>query len=406
MNTDRRASRFAFATLLIAALYLILASGIYLGLTRQMQGANDFYSRWVGARALLLNNQNPYSDEVTREIQMGMYGRLASANEDQVAFAYPLFAAFPIAPLVGMPYDLAQALWMALLILAAVAASLLLVRLCRFAHVESATLAAVMLGVLVFYPTVRGVFNGQLTLLSFLFIAAALLAIDARADAAGGMLLALATIKPQPVVLLAPLALVWALRQRRLRIVSGAFVAWAVMVVVGLAFVPTWPVDFIQGLLRYAQYEPIGPPVQILGNLLFSGSAALVFTIGVSVCLLAWLAWRAAASIDRSWSDLQPTIGLAAIVTTLIGGRMGTPDQVLLLVPWLAWFGTLRRRRELVPAALGGLALIAVPWIAVLATLHGNAENPAVALVLPFVSLAVFAWQARPASHPEPEQAP
>ncbi|RIK30930.1 MAG: hypothetical protein DCC52_06055, partial [Chloroflexi bacterium] len=99
-----------------ALLYAALAFGIYNGLTRQQQGANDFYSRWVGARALILRGENPYAAQTTRAIQMGMYGRLAQPDEDQVAFAYPLYAALIAAPLAFLPYSLAQALWMALLI--------------------------------------------------------------------------------------------------------------------------------------------------------------------------------------------------------------------------------------------------------------------------------------------------
>src|SRR5271154_1054272 len=36
---------------------------------------SDLYPRWVGARELLLHGRDPYSSEVTREIQIGFYGR-------------------------------------------------------------------------------------------------------------------------------------------------------------------------------------------------------------------------------------------------------------------------------------------------------------------------------------------
>src|SRR5579864_5182917 len=36
---------------------------------------SDLYPRWLGARELWKNGRNPYSADVTREIQAGYYGR-------------------------------------------------------------------------------------------------------------------------------------------------------------------------------------------------------------------------------------------------------------------------------------------------------------------------------------------
>src|SRR5580693_7013753 len=36
---------------------------------------SDLYPRWLGSRELLLHGRDPYSSEVTREIQAGYYGR-------------------------------------------------------------------------------------------------------------------------------------------------------------------------------------------------------------------------------------------------------------------------------------------------------------------------------------------
>src|SRR6187431_1351745 len=60
---------------------------------------SDLYPRWLGARELLLNGRDPYSPEVTRDIQVGYYGRVLDSNrpsdpKDQQAFAYPVFVVF------------------------------------------------------------------------------------------------------------------------------------------------------------------------------------------------------------------------------------------------------------------------------------------------------------------------
>src|SRR5713226_3554416 len=41
---------------------------------------SDLYPRWLGARELLLHHRNPYSREITREIQSGYYGRPLDPN--------------------------------------------------------------------------------------------------------------------------------------------------------------------------------------------------------------------------------------------------------------------------------------------------------------------------------------
>src|SRR5215469_5602313 len=52
---------------------------------------SDLYPRWLGSRELLLHHRDPYSAEITREIQVGYYGRQldesrAEDPKDQQAF--------------------------------------------------------------------------------------------------------------------------------------------------------------------------------------------------------------------------------------------------------------------------------------------------------------------------------
>jgi hypothetical protein len=403
-STTRPRNQLLFAALFLYGLYLVLAVGLYLGLTKHSQGGNDFFSRWEGARALFLRDENPYSDSVTHEIQMGMTGRLALPGEDQLAFAYPLYVAFPISPLVTLPYALAQACWMALLILAVLGAATALIRLYQ-PNLHPPLLWLLPVGALLFYPSVRGIFNGQITLLSIFLISAALWAIGNKSDTAAGILLAFATIKPQPAVLIVPIVVIWAWRQRRLRLVTSALGTLSGLIGVATLLSPTWMLDFLYGLRQYAQYEPVGPPVQLFAELIFPIGWSAVFTVVPSLILVGWLFRETARSLDKPWVSFQSTIGLAAIVTTLMAGRMGTPDQLLLLIPWSQWFSARLHVGEYARGVLAGLILLILPWYVFLATLQGNAENPNVALVLPFFFLAVYIWESRRLVGLLPEQA-
>src|SRR5579872_6144757 len=70
---------------------------------------SDLYPRWLGARELLLHHRDPYGADITREIQVGYYGRPLDAArsgdpKDQQAFAYPLYVVLLLAPTVGLPF--------------------------------------------------------------------------------------------------------------------------------------------------------------------------------------------------------------------------------------------------------------------------------------------------------------
>ncbi len=388
---------------LLVAVYLMLAFGLYTNITSRVLGANDFYPRWVGAQALLLRGENPYSDAVTRQIQFGMYGRLARPDEDQVAFAYPIYAAFVVAPLVGLPYAQVQALWMALLVVALIAGSVLILVLSHRALAPPLVLAC-LVGAILFYPSVRAVFMGQMAVVSFLFLVLAFWAIDRHWDAAAGVLLALATVKPQTALLLAPVALVWAARHRRWRVVVSAAGSIAALVVAGLVLMPSWPIDFMRALGAYAQYEPVGPPVQILAEALVPAPWSIPLAYLTGGIVIGWALWCVVAAIDAPWGDFLPVLYLVAVVTTLTAGRVGSSDQVLLLMPWLHWVAVGWQRVDRWKLAAAAGAVMVVVWAAFFVTLNGNYEYPGLAVLLPLVSLAVF-YRRPAAAEPKPEAA-
>src|SRR5579862_1892672 len=88
----------------------------------------DLYPRWVGTRELLLHGRNPYSPEVSHEIQMGFYGRPIEQSYDkprfeiidEQRFVYPLYVVFLLAP--SAYWDFAQIQTWAPVLFAAVTA--------------------------------------------------------------------------------------------------------------------------------------------------------------------------------------------------------------------------------------------------------------------------------------------
>lgn len=370
--------------------YLLLALALDTQFTQRVPGANDFFPRWMGARALILQGQNPYTDAVTRQIQIGIYGRPAHADEDQVAFAYPLYAAYLAAPLIGLPYDAAQAAWMALLIIAVVAGGLALARVNHIALTPPA-LATIVLTTLLFYPSVRGIFLGQYALISFALVAFAILALDTRQDVLAGIVLGLSAVKPQPVILLIPVILFWAWGNGRRGMVLSTLATLALLLGSAFVWVPTWFGDFLNALRAYTQYAQLGPPLESFFQLFLPDFFATLLFIIATVLLVVGLAVLLWQNRARSWFEFQPLLGFTALVTVLCAGRIGTPDQVFLLLPLMsllsAWY--LQNKRVAVGLAVTGLLI--VPWWIFLSTLHGIREATVVTWILPFATLALLA---------------
>src|SRR5512142_2329456 len=121
-RTVRRARPLAVAlALLVAASMWLYVQGVLVPYqqadavrySRPRGNLSDLYPRWLGARELLLHGRDPYSRQVTREIQVGYYGRPLDPGrpgdpKDQQRFAYPVYVAFPLAPTVLLPFAWVQ----------------------------------------------------------------------------------------------------------------------------------------------------------------------------------------------------------------------------------------------------------------------------------------------------------
>ncbi|GEM_PF-1188022 len=179
--------------LLLVILFLLQSYLIYSLFTSRIPSGNDFYSRWRGTRALLLEGKDPYSEEVTLEIQKGMYGRPARGDEDQVAFAYPLYVSLFILPLAFLPYPQAQALWLSGLVFLTLAAVTITLRTFDWKP-SPAGLLALSLWCLLLYPTARSIVLGQFTIPVLALVALALWAVERDCDFLAGCSLALAPL--------------------------------------------------------------------------------------------------------------------------------------------------------------------------------------------------------------------
>src|SRR5216683_5105710 len=105
-------------------------------LERPRGNLSDLYPRWLGARELLLHGRDPYSPEITREIQRGYYGRPLDPSRpddprDEEGFAYPVYVVFCLAPTIGLPFTIVQKAFYWALLLLTCATTLIWLRVLR-----------------------------------------------------------------------------------------------------------------------------------------------------------------------------------------------------------------------------------------------------------------------------------
>jgi hypothetical protein len=376
----------------IVAVYCLLAYGIHAIFTARIPSGNDFYPRWQGTRALIVEGKDPYSEQVTLEIQNAMYGRPAREDEDQVAFAYPLYVSLLILPYSLLPYPLAQAFWISTLVLTLLATLLLILRTLGWV-LPPPQLAGIALWAVLFYPSARSLVLGQLSIFVLALLALSLWAMQRGRPFLAGCALALSTIKPQMVFLVVPFMLLSAPRGKRHRTLGGFVAAMASLLAVTSIVLPTWIPSFLAGLTSYESYTSIyregRSPLGVLLTYLFPSVADSILVPAISIGVLTALVCVWIVPLKRPdiwWHAFTLTI----ILSLILPAQTGTTNQVLLLLPivyLLARWSAGRAMRLLL-----SLTLLVVPWALFILTFFvRSGEHAIMSIVLPLFTL-VLLW--------------
>jgi hypothetical protein len=389
------AGRFAMICAIVVV-YFLLAYGTYVTFTTRIPSGNDFYPRWRGTRALILERRDPYSEEVTLEIQKAMYGRPAREDEDQVAFAYPLYVSLLVLPFSLLPYPVAQAFWLSTLVLATLAALIFILRTVDWVP-SPLQLTGLALWSVLFYPTARSLVLGQLSILVLALLALSLWAMRQGRPYLAGCSLAVATIKPQMVFLVVPFLLLFSVRRARHRTLVGFLSFMAALLTITSVVLPSWIPSFITGLTSYQSYTSIyregrSPLGVLVGYFLPSEPASLATSL-IAVLLLAGLIYVWVLSLKRpdTWCK---ALTLTIVVTLILPAQTGTTNQVLLLVPIVYLLARWRANRA-IWLSLASVLLIG-PWILFVLTFFvRGGEHAVMSIPLPLFILAMLWWMPR-----------
>jgi glycosyl transferase family 87 len=330
---------------------------------------SDLYPRWLGARELLLRHRDPYSAEITREIQSGYYGRPLDPDrpddpKDQQGFAYPVHVVFLLAPAIGLPFPVVQVGFRWLLVVLTLVSVFLWLRVLRWR--PSVTVTAILI-VLTFgsYAVVQGIKLQQLTLLVSALLAGCAAALVAGYFWLGGSLLALATVKPQLALPVAGWLVLWALSDwRRRQVFFWSFALTTAIFLAASEYVlPGWVGQFRDAVAAYRRYSGgAGSLLDVLATPLLGRILA-----GAAIVAVAVTGWRVRFASPDSVA-FSTMLALILAVTLVIVPSFAPYNQILLLPAVFliaASSEELWGRNRLTRMACGLAVLIVFwPWLA------------------------------------------
>jgi len=348
---------------------------------------SDLYLHWVGARELLLNRRDPYSPDVTREIQQGYYGRpldpARPGDPKDQRFAYPVYVTFCLAPAIHLPFEIVRRGFFWFLLGITVATIPLWLRVLRW----SAPLWA-QLSLMVFtigsLPVMQGLKLQQMTLLVAALVAIALALLASNRPIAAGIALAWATIKPQLVWLLLFWLMLWTLAdwRRRYRWAASFLFTMAILCAVSEWYLPHWIPRFLQAVREYPSYTDA---VSNLDKLVPAPWGWLPRILAAAATV--HLCWK-----NRRFAEVTPafaaTSSLVLAVTIIIIPSYALYNQVMMLPALLV---LVRERHRIWHRNRLSRALLSVVAIALLWQWLASIVLAGLSFVLP-VQLVERAW--------------
>jgi len=312
-------------------------------------GANSFVPHWVGTRLFLTKGQNPYSDQAINQIQNYVYGQSDGATEDQALFLYPFYAFIVFAPFaLTANLALAQAFWLTILDLALLGTIVLSIYLSNW-RISKWMWALLLLFLTFWFHTVQPVLNGNPSVLVAFFISASLLAIRYEHDILAGVLLVMATIKPQMVIVLIPFVLIWSGVNRRWALFTSFIGSLSLLVLATSLLLPDgWLIQDLRQVAAYIGSSRGGSPGAIFSYWLPGIGKQLGWVLTVFMIGILFWEWRSAFKND--FNRFFWTVCLTLVITNLIGIHNSTvnfvaliPALVLVLAIWDERWGHLGR---------------------------------------------------------------
>lgn len=335
------------------------------GMSVRYSYGGDFYPIWLTGRALLLHRVNPYTPEMTRDIQTGLYGHVMDSGRaadypiDYRAFSYPLYTDLLAAPVLPLSFDWVRRL-LTLLLVPMTAFSVILWFAALGVRVRISTLAIATVLTLVSYPVIEGLYAEQMGLFAGFALAVCIYALTINRFFLAGTALAVASVKPQMIWLIAPCLLLWSVSdwKNRKRFALTFCGCTMLFLVASEALIPGWFAGWWRIVTRYSSYTLPPLPQFILGKWMGNAVAVALVLFALAV---AWRARREPAITSGFSLACCEILGITALLLPTAGAVY---DEIILL-PAIFWIFS--RAMKLAHARLPmrilvGCGIVALAW--------------------------------------------
>lgn len=276
-----------YATLTVAALSICAVAQLRHVAHIIPPSWSDLYSPWKASQAAL-RHENPYSSAVTDQIQIGVYDRVLSPSDiyDRQRFVYPAHIILFMAPLAFLPWLVVR---IAVTAVAPIVVAGTLWLWLNLAGVRlSRTRQILLYGLVVTsWPAVWSYQLQQPSLFIFGAISLAIFYFSRQRDILSGLFLAVGTVKPNLIALLAIWVVVFAAFNRRWKFIGSFAASLCALIAAAELIVPGWVEEWIHAVTGYAN-EPLR--LSLLGHLFGAriGFSIAVFLIAAAAVRLGY----------------------------------------------------------------------------------------------------------------------
>lgn len=295
-----------------------------------MASTRDLYSPWYGTRELLLHNRNPYSTEVNRDIQISLYSHLLTAAEHQneQRFVYPVYVVLLMWPSAFAQYATVSLVGLVALTIAGAGATLCCMKFVNWPSSTHDRITAVLLAMST-PPMLRALRFEQLSTVVVLLLVGGFLAVSRKHMITAGILLALATIKPQMALLPILWIIGWSLLQWKQRkpLAIAFLAAMSSLLVVSECLLPGWIFTFFRQLQAYPRYAGAGSFLTMIGGTWIGWFTAVLLLISAAFKVLPHL------GSEPSSRAFQFCACLVFSLAPVVMPTMGAQHNFVMLLP-------------------------------------------------------------------------
>jgi hypothetical protein len=292
-------------------------------------GGDSFVPRWMGSRLFVLEGVSPYSEDVGRESQQEVYGRLANPGEDPLFYLYPLYSFFLFFPFTFIAnISIAAAVWMTILQVSLLVTAAIMFQLTGW-KISRGNLVLLVIFCVIWFYSVYAFLGGNIVVLVALLVVGFAYAVRSNLDFLAGVLLAFTTIKAEVMAPAILFCMIWFLSTRRWLILGSFFGSLGLLILSTIFLLPDWIMQNFRQLIQYYETVPMVNSITQLGEWLPGIGRQFGWGLAGLIILVLVVEWRYA--IGKGFRRFFWVLNLTLVGTILVGMPTSTINFVILL---------------------------------------------------------------------------